>query len=403
MSTVCTVGARCIDVVRQAGAVGGSRTDDRRPYSGRMSFDFPHVGDRREDHRQRFLRFVEQLEQAVALLESGRVALQWMALVALDNLAEGLLFRHLEKVFLASDEPTRVEHRAFPARERRAAREQFNKRVEFAREKLESVMPVYFPERILDTHDAVVFRVTHHYRNPIYHQDRHNPTLIHPVGRLYVQAVGRAFIRSHRWGWAVFSPPAFMQEIAQIGWDGRGDGAFDPRQAAEAIMPRICDPLTVDGDLLRMELADDLAYRCDIIDEELAILRRDAILGLEEFLVLVQDWAANRGDEEMLRLQEEHRKLEKQAEADGTFDPATAAAIREIEHQQWIHLFGPDRQVRAKVDLQSHTVIRRKGERLRGWRSNEAWLLERYQQLDDELQLLEAAVDMMMAETDRRI
>lgn len=367
-----------------------------------MSFDFPRIGARRENQGQRFLRFVEQLEQAVALLESGRVALQWMALVALDNLAEGLLFRHLEQVFLASDEPTWIEHRTFPAGERRAARDRFNKRVELAAEKLESVMPVYFPERILDAHDAVVFRVAHHYRNPIYHQDRHNPTLIHPVGRLYAQAVGRAFIHSHRWGWATLSSSAFMREIARLGWKGRGDGYFDPRATAEAIMARICDPLAVDANALRTELADDIAYRCDVIDEDLHALRRDAYLDVGEFLVLVQDWAANRGDEETLSLQVEHRRLQQQAEATGTFDQATRDALRDVERKQWAHLFGPNRDVKTRVDLQSHTKIRRKSERLRGWRSTEARLLERYQQLDDELQLLEAAIDMMMAETDRR-
>jgi len=48
----------------------------------------------------RFVLFVEQLEQAIVLLESGRIARQRMALVALDNLAEGLIHRHLEMVFL---------------------------------------------------------------------------------------------------------------------------------------------------------------------------------------------------------------------------------------------------------------------------------------------------------------
>jgi hypothetical protein len=367
-----------------------------------MSFDFPHVGARREDAGQRFLRFVEQLEQAVSLLETQRVALQWMGLVALDNLAEGLLFRHLEQVFLASDEPTWVEHRTFSAPERRAARERFNKRVALAAEKLKSVMPVYFPDPILDTHDAVVFRVAHHYRNPIYHQDRHNPTLIHPVGRLYAQAVGRAFIRSHRWGLGIYSSPTFMKEIARLGWQGRGDVVFEPREAAEAIMSRICDPLTVDGAVLRSELADDIAYRCDVLDEDITSLRRDAYIDVGEFLIQVQDWAANRGDEEMLRLQKEHRELARQAEVAGASDQAIQVAMRDIERKQWDHLFGPNRQVRTRVDLQSHNKIRRKSERLRSWRSSEARLLERYQQLDDDLQLLEAAIDMMMRETDRR-
>ncbi|MGH2596150.1 MAG: hypothetical protein ACRDH7_09325 [Actinomycetota bacterium] len=367
-----------------------------------MSFDFPGLGRATGSVAERFLLFVEQLEQAILLLESGRVARQRMALVALDNLAEGLIFHHLQKIFLASDEPTWVKHREFPAKERREAHRSFNKRVELAAEKLESVMPVYFPERILDAHDTVVFRVGHHYRNPIYHQDRHNPTLVHPVGRLYAQAVGRAFVRSHRSGWAERSSPAFMQEIAQLGWQGRSDNYFDARAAADAIIARICDPLTVEGSVLRTELADDIAYRCDIIDEDINMLRRDAFIELEDFLVQVQDWAANRGDEEMLRLQEEHRNLEEHAKTAGTFDETTLKAMRDLEHQQWVHLFGPEREVKAKVDLQSHVSIRSKGERLRSSRTPEAHLLEQYRQLDDDLQILESAVDVMLFETDRR-
>lgn len=367
-----------------------------------MNLDFPGLGRATGNLADRFVLFVEQLVQAILLLESGRIARQRMALVALDNLAEGLIFHHLQKAFLASDEPTWVKHREFPARERREAHRSFNKRVELAAEKLESVMPVYFPDRILDAHDAIVFRVAHHYRNPIYHQDRHNPTLIHPMGRLYAQAVGRAFVRSHRTGWTELSTPAFMQEIAQLGWQGRRDKYFDPRAAAEAIIARICDPLTVDGTVLRTELADDIAYRCDVIHDDIHTLRRDAFIELEDFLVHVQDWAANRGDEEMLRLREEHRKLEEQAKTAGTFDEATLKAMRDLEHQQWVHLFGPDREVKTKVDLQSHISIRSKGERLRSSRTTEARLLERYRQLDDELQILEAAVDFMMFETDRR-
>jgi hypothetical protein len=170
-----------------------------------------------------------------------------------------------------------------------------------------------FPKPILDTHDSVVVRVAHHYRNPIYHQDRHNPTLIHPVGRLYAQAVGRAFIRSHRQGWAVSSPAVFMEEIARIGWQNSDPGLLDPRQA-----------------------------------------------------------------------------------------PTTAAAIKEIEHQQWTHVFGSERHVRTKIDLSLAALSDARANDSGGWRSSEARLLERYQQLDDELQLLEAAIDMMMVETDRR-
>lgn len=368
-----------------------------------MSLDFPGVGGRRTNLWDRFLLFVEQLEQAIGLLESGRLARQRMALVALDTLAEGLLFGHIETVFLASDEPTWVQHRTFPARERRAARERFNKRVAIAAEKPESVSPVYFPERILDEHDAAVFRVAHHYRNPVYHEDRHNPALIHPLGRLYAQAVGRAFVRSHRRGYAVLSSPGFMEEIARLGWEGRQDGYFPPREAAQAIVARRCDPLMVDGAPLRAELADDIGCRCDAVDEDIEGLRRDAWgPDIDQFLVRVQDWASNRGDGELLRLKAEHQALEERAGATGNLDPATLEAMRMLEHKQWAHLFGQDRDIVVRVDPQSHVRIRKKGERLRSWRAAETGLLEAYQRLDDELELLEAALDFMMWETDRR-
>lgn len=371
------------------------------PYPGQVNLDFPSLGRATGSVTDRFLLFFEQLEQAVLLLESGRIARQRMALVALDNLAEGLIFHHLQNVFLASDEPTWMKNREFPVTERRQAHRSFNKRVELAAETLERY-PVRFPDPILDAHDAVVFRVAHHYRNPIYHQDRHNATLLQPIGRLYAQAVGRAFVRSHSPGWAQLCSAAFMQEVAQLGWRGPNDKYFEPRTAAQAIIERISDPLTVDAAVLRTELADDIAHRCDALDEDMHALRRDAFIELEDFLVKVQDWAANRGDEEMLRLREEHRKLEEQVKIAGTLDDATLKALRDVEKQQWVHLFGPDREVRTKVDLQSHISIRNKGQRLRSSRSAEAHVLQQYQKLDDELQILEAAIDFMMFETDRR-
>lgn len=366
-----------------------------------MSFDFPGLGRAMGSIADRFLLFTEQLEQAILLLESGRIARQRMALVALDNLAEGLIFHHLQRIFLASDEPTWVEHREFSASERRKAGRSFNKRVELAAETLESRSPVIFPDCILDAHDAAVFRVAHHYRNPIYHADRHNQTLLLPVGRLYAQAVGRAFVRSHRGGWAMTCSSAFMETIAHLGWRGRGDTYFEPRAAAETIIARLCDQLTVDGGVLHTELADDIAYRCEAIYEDIRILRRDSNVELEEFLVDVQDWPANRGDEEMLRFSAEHRKLEEQAKAVG-MDDTIQEATRNLERQQWEHLFGPDREVTTKVDLQSHISIGRQGERLRRPRGSEVRLLESYQKLDDELQFLETAIDFMLLQLDRQ-
>lgn len=379
-----------------------------------MGFDFPDISERHGDDIERFRVFVDQLQEGVRLLEAGGTARQRMALVAFDTLAEGLLFRHLDRLFLISDEPYRGKHRTFPATERRRARDRFKKRVALATEELEGVWPFHYPPPILDALDAAVFRVAHHYRNPVYHEDRHNPTLIEPIGRLYAQAVGRAFVRAQRAGYGVSCSKPRMEEFAQLGWDGRsgyfawdgrGDGYFEPRAAAEAITQRICGHLNVDMKSLGLELYEDITYRCDAVDEDIAGLRRDGLSEerLRDFLVDVQDWAANRGDETVLRLQKEHQELEDAAMAKGEFDEATLDAMKKIQHQQWEHLFGANRTRFSRVDLDSHVKIRTASERLRGWRGTLAGLLERYQSLDEELELLEEAMDYMVMQWDRHL
>jgi hypothetical protein len=67
-----------------------------------MTLDFPDISSRRGDEIERFILFVEQLEQAIELLQTGRTARQRMALVALDNLAEVLISDYAESAFLTN-------------------------------------------------------------------------------------------------------------------------------------------------------------------------------------------------------------------------------------------------------------------------------------------------------------
>jgi hypothetical protein len=365
--------------------------------------DFPDLGGRGGHATDRFLLFVEQLEEAVRLLKTGRLAGQRMALVALDALAEGLLFRHMDRVFLASDQPVPVVGRTFTVTERRAARDRFTKRVALATERFEGMWEFMYPEPLLDQADAAIFRVAHHYRNPVYHRDRHNPTLIEPVGKLYAQAVGRAFVRAQRWGVSMSASPGFISALVDLGWSSGGRTYFEPREAARDIAARICDPLRVDALALRSELADDIAYRCDAAEEDIAGLRRDGLdkREVEEFLTNVQDWAASRGDEGLLQLQAEHKALLEKVTSEGTSDPATLHALRQSERKQWAYLFGPDREPAARVTLGSLGEIRSSGERLRGWGGSVGDLLRKYQTLDDRLEMLESALDFMLMEWDR--
>jgi hypothetical protein len=196
-----------------------------------------------------------------------------------------------------------------------------------------------------------------------------------------------------------------MEEVARLGLNTSVDRYFYPREAAQAITSRICDTLTVDSKILRAELEEDIVYRCDVLADSLAGLRRDGLDDhqLNKFIVDAQDWAANRGDETLLRLQAEHKALRDQSMENGTFDPATLEAMKEPEQQQWNHLFGPGQQVIARVDLQSHVRIRKDAERLRAWSGGEVGLLAKYQELDSALELLENAVYFMLWQWDRRI
>ena len=76
-----------------------------------------------------------------------------------------------------------------------------------------------------------------------------------------------------------------MNEIARLGLSSSVDRSFYPREAAQAITSRICDPLTVDGEILRAELEEDIAYRCDIVADTLDGLRRD---GLDDHQLLAK-------------------------------------------------------------------------------------------------------------------
>jgi hypothetical protein len=378
-----------------------------------VGFDFPDISERHGDDIERFRVFVDQLQEGVRLLAAGGTARQRMALVAFDTLAEGLLYRHIDRLFLISDEPYRGKHRTFPATERRRTRARFKKRVALATEAFEGVWPFHYPAPILDALDAAVFRVAHHYRNPVYHEDRHNPTLIGPIGRLYAQAVGRAFVRAQRDGYGMSCSKRRMEEFEELGWDGRGGffsadairgGYFEPRAAAEAITQRICGHLNVDVASLGVELHEDITYRCDAVEEDIAGLQRDGLSEerVRDFLVDVQDWAANRGDETVLRLQTEHQELEDAAMARGEFDGATLDSMKKIQHQQWEYLFGATRTNVGRVDIDSHVRIRTASARLDRWRGTLAGLLERYQSLDQELELLEEAIDYMVMQWDRQ-
>lgn len=138
-------------------------------------------GDMPGDH---FFLGLEQLEVCREFLLSGSAAKARMSVILLDGLVDALLYRRLEVLYWASEEPMiRREMHSYPKKVRKEARLNFARRVELAQE------TTYYDElwggsgAIVDEMDAAILVVGHSYRNDAYHRDTHNPSVIDLVGK----------------------------------------------------------------------------------------------------------------------------------------------------------------------------------------------------------------------------
>lgn len=122
-----------------------------------------------------------------------------MALILLDGLADAMLFRRLQQLYEAAEEPI-LKHKMprFSTRERNLARQRFNKRVEIARRPTELDGWLGDGEPLISDADAIVLKVGHSYRNDAYHEDAHNAFVVPSVlvGHRNAHIIGDADGRS---------------------------------------------------------------------------------------------------------------------------------------------------------------------------------------------------------------
>jgi hypothetical protein len=125
---------------------------------------------------------LEQLDGIRELLKAGSPVKARMALILLDGLADAMLFRRLEQLYEASEEPL-VRHKMprYSARDRNLTRQRFSRRVEMARQLTEVDRWVGDGEPLIDEPDAAVLKVGHSYRNDAYHEDVHNEFVVSRV------------------------------------------------------------------------------------------------------------------------------------------------------------------------------------------------------------------------------
>ena len=116
---------------------------------------------------------LEQLEAIRDLLLANSPVKDRMALILLDALADALLFRRLEQIYEATEEPfLRHKMPRFSRQDRFVARQRFNRRVEIARQATELDRWVGDGEELITESDAAILKVGHSYRNGAYQRAR---------------------------------------------------------------------------------------------------------------------------------------------------------------------------------------------------------------------------------------
>ena len=164
---------------------------------------------------------LEQLEAIRELLRVRSPVKDRMALILLDALGDALLFRRLERIYEATEEPfLRHKMPRFSRRDRFAARQRFSRRVEIARQVTELDRWVGDGDELISASDGAILKVGHSYRNGAYHEGALNATVTAAIARVLFGAVARLVARSERPGVAVGSlSDRRIEQLAAWGYD----------------------------------------------------------------------------------------------------------------------------------------------------------------------------------------
>ena len=344
-----------------------------------------------------FTAFLAELRHAADLLREGGIAQERMALAIVDSLAERLLYYHAQRCFSAGDARIGILTVPFPADRRAKILGDFRKRVQLALTNEEFFILV---SPMLDELDAEIFRLAHDYRGPSYHRGHHNPALAGPLGRLYVQAVGRAFTRAMGDSLGSFSPNS-VRELER--YRELGAGAFSPRDATGSIVEVLTSQMTVDRRDLAKRLYADTEQRLREVERVIESLRRDLSGEMIRDLVEgAQYWAEHQGDEELHRLAREEQGLKNEAEDQEELEDGLRQQIIENKLAQIARVEELKDKTDIRVDLGTIDSLRQRIGQFAG-KATIASLLHAYRQVDDLLEVLEISVEWVLDSWDRSV
>ena len=357
---------------------------------------------RRDNHAQ-FVLFVEQLAVARELLMAGELSKHRMALVAVDNLAELVLYRHKRRLSEAAQESWRDVEPRLDSKDEQRFRTSFNVRVEVGRKGAGPGMlqSVYTP--VLDGLDAGLFRVGHRYRNRAYHADHHNAAALETVSRAYFAAVARAFTRLQPANVAGSMSRATSEALRAYGYAGStqawvGTGRMlAPAEAAVVITDGLQAGLEVEAMTARDVLVSDLQRRVDWTREMIRELLADGMPEerLEFGLRWTFVWRAISLDPEIVeverRMRVEWRKRldEEMGSSDGSFErEAVLNDQRNARVKALLTEPGTD-----KFDLPQRVSEGSRGIASLRKARNLATLIDRYERLDTAMEEIEDILD----------
>jgi len=359
----------------------------------------------RHDERAQFLLFVEQMDEARQLLQAEQTAKQRLGLIAIDNLAEVLLYRHQQGIIGLRRHHGDAQIPRLDKRRLNELRADFRARVSLAREEILDplVATVFVP--LLDQLDADIFRTAHAYRGRIYHADHHNPAALPLIAKAYLAAVGRAFTRQQPTGVAG-SPNATTEKICAYGYDlteSWAPGFFAPHEAAAAITAGLTQELQVNlGDAIEI-LISDIDDRSRWAEEMIESVICDG-LSRERVATALSDaepWEKIEVDEEIVRLEDEAADIRASRHTgDFTADShRKEAELMEARNKRIWLLRG---EISSSIEIDDISRLRHLGSRLTTAKNLGA-LFDRYRKLDDEMEQIERILEHLAIGWDQHL
>ena len=358
----------------------------------------------RQDERAQFLLFVEQMDEGRQLLLNGQLAKLRLGLIAIDNLAEILLYRQQRRIAELRDSDGYAQIPRLNERRLRKLRADFRARVALAEtEILDPLLASAFVP-ILDQLDADVFRSAHAYRGRIYHGDHHNPAALPLLARAYLGAVGRAFTRQQPSGVAG-SPDATTAEICAYGFDladSWAPGYFAPGEAAEAITKKLAGELEVSLGEAKEVLAADIVKRSEWAEEMIESVVTDGFPRerVAEALAEGEPWKEIEADEEIIRLEDEIAAIRAARLKDYT--EVSMREEAELMKARNERVWSLRRELKPSVSVGDISRIRDTGARLTNAK-NLGSLFNRYRKLDEEIEGIERKLEELAIGWDRHL